>query len=159
MYSDCGLMDTDFMTGLLCSCQNTARQFGAGGDFHPFRSYLNSVTMPTKRQCDYIHTIMCSQETITKSGIKCCISVLAHGGGGGGGCSHLCLDPGQVLVDTDSLKVNKVNKSAPQLHCCFVGGTSQLAHSAYRSTCKSIRALPYRYKIHCVILYTINTMQ
>ena len=35
-------------------CQNTARQFGAGGDFHPFTpskqfcSYLNGVTMPTK---------------------------------------------------------------------------------------------------------------
>ena len=65
-------------------CQNTARKFGAGGDFHPFRSYLNSVTMPTNRQCDYVHTIICSQETITKSGIKCCITLLAKGGGRAG---------------------------------------------------------------------------
>ena len=115
MYSDCGLMDTDFMTGLLCSCQNTARQFGAGGDFDPFRSYLNSVTMPTKRQCDYIHTIMCSQETITKSGIKCCISVLAHGGGGG--ALTCAWTPVKCLL----IRIHsKSTKSTNPLHNCTV---------------------------------------
>ena len=44
---------------------------------------------------------------------------------------HLCLNPGKMLVDMLSLKVDK---SLPQLHCRFVGGTSQLMRSAIRNT-------------------------
>ena len=34
----------------------------------------------------------------------------------------------------------KVNNFTPKLHCCFVGGASDLACPAIRSMCKSFRA-------------------
>ena len=37
----------------------------------------------------------------------------------------------------------KVDNSATQLHCHFVGGASQLVHSAIHSMCKSFRASPF----------------
>ena len=61
---------------------------------------------------------------------------------------HLCLDPGKCLLMRYSLKVNK---SVPQLHCCFVGSTSQLA----RSMCKSFCAPQTIYVINCNV--TRNT--
>ena len=53
---------------------------------------------------------------------------------------HLCLDPVKCLLICYSLKVDK---SAPQLHCCFVGGASQLVRSAIRNTCKLFCAPPF----------------
>ena len=73
---------------------------------------------------------MCSQKTITNaSSVLNFTLVVAY---------RFCLD----LVKCLLIWYSKIDKSAPQLHCRFAGGTSQLMHSAnrYCSTCKSVLA-------------------